>query len=128
MLKTLVILSGNFTDAGNFSGYDATGTRTHFYGEQIKAVFPTEKDVKFPFYAMAVDKVFDTLDTNGAPIPGEEFTRTTATAVFKDQNAMVEAMIAGRKIDILATSALRDFAATTSLDTATINALVAATI
>lgn len=127
MLKTLVILSGNFTANGNYSAYPDEGDRVHIYGEQMKNIFPAEKDIKFPFYVLAKDKEFDELDTNGAPT-GVKFVRSTATAVFKNVEDVVAAKTAGRKIDLMATAELRTFGAGLQLDDATINALVAATI
>lgn len=99
------IISGAFTTGegaqGNFSGYTALGKRIHIFKRQMEALgytadnAPTGKD--FPLFVIAEEKLIPKLDKNRQPLTdpttGEQLTsvRLTATAVFKDKDAIVDA-------------------------------------
>lgn len=93
MLKNISITSGNFTENGNFTGYNLLGERVHLYKRQMEQLGWTKnEDVKFPFFAVATEKEYQRVDENGEATD-ETFTRLTATSVFKDETTLINAHV-----------------------------------
>ena len=106
-MKNMSITSGNFTAAGNFTGYNLLGERVHVYKRQMDTLgWKEDKDVKFPFYAVAVNKEFQQLGEDGEPT-GETFDRLTATSVFKTESDIINAHVANASTDAKITKAVR---------------------
>lgn len=90
-LITAVINNGQFTAAGNFTGYTAAGVRVHIYKRQMaQHNWEENEDVKFPFYCLAIEKEIIPFLADGKT-PGEKTTRITATSVFMTVEALAEA-------------------------------------
>jgi hypothetical protein len=106
-MKNISISSGNFTAAGNFTGYNLLGERVHVYKRQMDTLgWKEDKDVKFPFYAVATVKEFQQLGEDGEPT-GETFDRLTATSVFKTEQDIINAHVANASTDAKITKAVR---------------------
>jgi hypothetical protein len=68
MNRKVEILSGNFTSAGNYSGYDDDGLRYFIPKRLMEAKgFTSDEDVKLPFWTKAGIKENDVLDPNQEP-------------------------------------------------------------
>jgi len=94
-MNIVAIHSGNFSDKGNFSGYNAAGQRFFIAGRQMEALGHTPASVvkapiSFPLYTLAVEKEFNVLDANGEPT-AEKFTRAQAGSVFATKAAAIAA-------------------------------------
>ena len=133
-MKNFVIVSGNFTENGNFSGYDAFGTRLHIHKRQMEAAgMDTIEKVKFPFHAIGAVKQIGQLDENSEPKLNAEgapvlVDRLTATSVFKTREELVNAHVDVATIDIDIKAAIAAKASTAGLTKEAVNALLAASI
>jgi hypothetical protein len=122
-MRKISILSGNFSAAGNYSGYNASGERVFIAKRQMESLgFKTDADVKFPFYCLAQNKEYEEQDENGQPT-GNKFTRLTAGSVFGDKTKMINASIEDRLLDIEAEVALKAQATSAGLTEAQLLAL-----
>lgn len=127
-MQIIAILSGNFSTAGNFSGYNAAGQRLHITGRQMESVdySPTVAPV-FPFYIIAVEREFNVLDTDGKPTD-KTFTRLQAGSVFKSKEAAIEAFNRDKVLTIEAAADLKKVATASGLTEADVKALAAASV
>lgn len=106
-MKTVAILSGSFTQNGNFSGYNAAGQRIHISGRTLEAAGIKKGDtINYPLYALVVEREFDSLDENGNPT-GEKFKREQAGSVFTTKAAMIEAANADKMLAVETAAALK---------------------
>ena len=127
-MKNLVITNGNWTTAGNFSGYNPEVGRVHFFGAQMKALgYEKDSTVGFPFYAIGAEKEFNQVDAEGNPT-GEKFTRWQANSLFKERKLLVEAIAASALIDVEVKQYVKTEASSAGLGEAEIAALLEATI
>lgn len=127
-MKTIALQSGKFTAAGNFTGKNAAGANYHVPAAIMESVGYTaasvEKEpIKFPLYAIVVERTFNTLDSEGNPTE-ETFTRSQAGSVFKTKEAMIEAFTADRSLEIEATASLAKTAVASGLTEAQLSALL----
>jgi hypothetical protein len=97
--KNVIIEGGNFSTAGNFSGYDAETSERYFIpGRMMKAKgWSTDAEVPTVFFAVLTNKQYnvltDELDAEGNRVPeidketGEtkKFTRLTVTKIYKSK-------------------------------------------
>lgn len=97
--KNVIIEGGNFSTAGNFSGYDAETSERYFIpGRMMKAKsWTTDAEVPTVFFAVLTNKQYnvltDELDAEGNRVPeidketGEtkKFTRLTVTKIYKSK-------------------------------------------
>ena len=97
--KNVIIEGGNFSTAGNFSGYDAETSERYFIpGRMMKAKgWATDAEVPTVFFAVLTNKQYnvltDELDAEGNRVPeidketGEtkKFTRLTVTKIYKSK-------------------------------------------
>jgi hypothetical protein len=97
--KNVIIEGGNFSTAGNFSGYDAETNERYFIpGRMMKAKsWTTDAEVPTVFFAVLTNKQYnvltDELDAEGNRVPeidketGEtkKFTRLTVTKIYKSK-------------------------------------------
>jgi hypothetical protein len=109
-MQIVAIHSGNFSDKGNFSGYNASGQRVHIAGRQMEALGHTPESVKtkpisFPLYTIAVEREFNVLDANGEPTT-EKFTRTQAGSVFATKQDAITAYNSDKVLGLEATADL----------------------
>ena len=90
--ETVTIVSGNFTTAGNYSGYAPDGvTRIHVPARLMESAgLSKDKPIPFPLYAIVVERKFNVLDTDGNPTE-EQFTRDQAGSIFTEKAKMIEA-------------------------------------
>ena len=103
----MLINSGNFSENGNFSGYNVKGDRVHIFARQMKGLgINTDADFAAAgsIYVRAVNKVYGArLDANGNPIPYRDgslsMSRLTATAVFKTEADYINAMASDATTD-----------------------------
>ena len=122
-MKTVAIISGNFTETGNFSGYNASGTRIHVSGRTMESAGIKKGDtVKFPLFATVVEREFNVLDANGNPTE-EKFTREQAGAIFTNKQALIEAVNADKLLAVEAEADLKAKATAVGLTEEAINAL-----
>ena len=102
--RNFSIVSGNFTESGNFSGYNALGERLHIHGRQMEAADITAETLAFPFFAIGTIKQIGQLDENGDAKLNTEGTavlvdRLTATSVFTTKAALLQAHIDNSMLD-----------------------------
>jgi len=96
-MNNYIITSGDFTNAGNFSGYNAKSVRIHFHKRQMDSLgFSKENPPTYPFYCIAETKTFDARkDDKGNPIPYSDgkftMTRLSALSAFKDKSLLISA-------------------------------------
>jgi 2-hydroxychromene-2-carboxylate isomerase len=122
-MKTVAILSGNFTETGNFSGYNASGTRIHINGRTMESAGIKKGDaIKFPLFATVVEREFNVLDAEGNPTE-EKFKREQAGAVFTNKQALIEAVNADKLLAVEAEADLKAKATAVGLTEEAINAL-----
>lgn len=103
VVHKLVIVDGNFSESGNFSGYTKSGEqRIHFHGRVMeKAGITPEnlKDVKWPLYAFATYRTFNELDENDEPTD-KTFTRLQGGTIFKTRQEFINAGIEDRVLEL----------------------------
>jgi len=96
-MNNYIITSGDFTNAGNFTGYTSKGIRIHFHKRQMDSLsFSKEKAPSYPFFCIAEEKTYNARkDDGGQPIPFEDGTTTmkrlTALSAFKDKSLLINA-------------------------------------
>jgi hypothetical protein len=133
-MQKFVITSGNFTENGNFSGYDMINTRLHIHKRQMEAAgWNKIEDVKFPFFAVGAVKQIGQLDENGEAKLNADgspvlIDRLTATSVFATEEAIVAAHVANQSLDIKISAALHAVAKSSGLSEKAVAALSAASI
>lgn len=108
-VQNVVIVDGQFSNNGNFSGYDALGTERYHIPARMMTRLGYAKGqneaVTFPLFATVVKKSFaPRLDANGQPIPNADGTfgikdRPTVTSLFTSLEAGVEANVATKGYD-----------------------------
>lgn len=122
-MKTVAILSGAFTNGGNFSGYNAAGQRIHVPNRTMESAGIKKGDtIKFPLYALVVEREFDVLDEAGKET-GEKFKREQAGSVFTSKEAMIAAANADKLLAVETAAALTASATAAGLTEEAINAL-----
>jgi 2-hydroxychromene-2-carboxylate isomerase len=123
-MKTVAIISGNFTENGNFSGYNAAGSRIHISGRTMESAGMKKGDkLTFPFYATVVEREFNVLDEQGNPTE-EKFKREQAGAVFTNKAALIEAVNADKVLAIEANADLVGKATAVGLSDNAVKALL----
>lgn len=96
-MNNYIITSGDFTNAGNFSGYNAKGIKIHFHKRQMDSLgFSKEKQPTYPFYCIAEVKTYNAKkDDQGNPIPFADgkltMERLTATSAFMNKSLLISA-------------------------------------
>ena len=130
MKKMVRIVSGSFTEKGNFSGYDPSGDRIHINAQQMENLGLKKGDtIAFPLFAIAVERTFNRLDENQEPIKvdgvEQTFTRVQAGSVFKTKAEMIEAFNSDKVLDIEATANLKAVAVEAGLEGKVLDALTA---
>lgn len=116
-VQNVVIVDGQFSNNGNFSGYDALGTERYHIPARMMTRLGYAKGqneaIKFPLFATVVKKSFaPRLDANGQPIPNADGTfgikdRPTVTSLFTSLEAGVEANVATKGYDLAVRSAVQ---------------------
>ena len=124
-MKTVAIISGNFTENGNFSGYNASGTRIHVNGRTMESAGIKKGDtVKFPLFATVVEREFNELDEAGNPTD-KTFKREQAGAIFTNKQALIEAVNADKLLAVEAEADLKAKATAVGLTEEAVAALQA---
>jgi len=103
-VQNVVIVSGQFSANGNYSGWDLLGVeRYHIPARMMNSLGYAKganEQVEFPIYASVVKKSFPPrLDADGQPIPNPDGTfgikdRPTVTALFKTLEQGITANVA----------------------------------
>lgn len=121
-MQNLVIVSGGFTAAGNFSGYTTFEQRVHIYKRQMDAInIKAGEVISFPLYVMAESKKIGQLNEAGEPIIDAitkvpvTVDRLTATSVFLNEASIIEAHVQTASLDMKITAALNTAATTLGL-------------
>lgn len=133
-IRNFAILSGNFTEAGNFSGYDVFGNRLHIHARQMTTLgWVKNEDVKFPFFAVGDVKQIGQLDENGDAKLNSDgsavlIDRLTASSVFTSKQQLIEAHVDVATIDIDINAAIIAKATTAGLKETDLAALLAASV
>jgi hypothetical protein len=126
------IISGDFTTAGNFSGYTALGKRVHIFKRQMDGLgWSSLDEVKFPFYTVAEEKPINKLDGNRQPVlddAGNPVTeqRLTATAVFETKDAITEACVEEATLGAEIKASIAKVASSKGLTQSVVDSLVSA--
>ena len=111
---TLVMLvRGQFSEKGNFSGYNSKGVRIHVpavmmkelgYAKDAKDAEGKPVKIEYPLYACVVERTFNVLNDEGEETD-ETFTRAQAGSIFKTRQEAIDAM---NSDDLLALEAKAD--------------------
>ena len=92
-MQKFIITSGKWTAGDNFSGYTLFGERVHIFGHQMASIQFSKEHTEFPFIAIAEKKSYSAMiDSNGKAVGQDIKDRLTATAVFKNEDAIVDAI------------------------------------
>jgi len=92
-MQKYIITSGKWTSNENFSGYTLFGERVHIFGHQMASMQFDKEHTVFPFIAIAEKKSYSArMDSDGNAVGQAINDRLTATAVFKNEDAIVEAI------------------------------------
>jgi hypothetical protein len=127
-MKKLIIVSGKWTEAGNFSGYDQFDERLHIPTRIMEGLgFKKGDVVEFPLYAAARERTFNVLDDEGNPTE-EQFTRLQAGCLFKEQSKLIEALGAPALLDIAVTNYVKSAATSAGMTEAEIEQLAGALV
>lgn len=133
-MKNFAIVSGTFSAAGNFSGYDALGTRVHIRKAQMESLgFTSAETAKYPFYAVVNEDEINPrndagelmVDTAGNPVLVK---RLTAKSVFANKAALVEARAEVATLDIEVQAAVQQKAKAAGLTDQQIAAIAAVSL
>lgn len=130
-MKKAVIQSGNFTEAGNFSGYADGIGRVFIHGKQMEATgWKKNEDVKYPFYATIGTKTINPFDEDGKPMTNEdgslkEVERVQALSVFTTREKLVSALAEPQLIDLEVTKLVKSQASSAGLTQKEVEALLA---
>jgi len=133
-MKNYVIQSGNFTEAGNFTGYTALGVRVHIHKNQMESKgWDKAKKPSFPFYAIGEVKQIGQLDENGQPKKAADGSallvdRLTAMSVFGSKEELIKAQVDERTLDINISAEVAKTAVASGLSTEDVKALLAAAV
>jgi hypothetical protein len=123
-MQTVAILSGNFTGANNFSGYNASGKRIHVPARQLENLgINKDTKIQYPLYALVVEREFDVLDENSNPT-GEKFKREQAGSIFLNKTDMINAVNADKLLTIEAHADLQSKAKASNLTDDAMSALL----
>lgn len=116
-VQNVVLVDGQFSNNGNFSGFDALGTERYHIPARMMTRLGYAKGqneaVKFPLFATVVLKSYaPRLDANGQPIPNADGTfgikdRPTVTSLFTSLEAGVEANVATKGYDLAVKAAVK---------------------
>jgi len=128
-MKELVITGGNFSPNGNFNAYTLLGAegRIHVNANQMSALGWTKnEDVKFPFFAIVIEREFNKRDVNGE-LTTETFKRLQASSIFSTEVNALRAIRSSVTFSKNIESVISKAQATIdidALDEVTLNALV----
>ena len=129
-----MILSGNFSSNGNFSGYDDENER-YFISKRTmeNQGWIKNEDVQFPFYIKAKVKTIGQLDGSGDPLVDANglavtVNRLEATSVFKTKQELINSCVDKLSLEIEIQSAIQAVAKTSGLTDASVKALLEASI
>lgn len=103
-IKKIVIVSGQWSTNGNFSGYDILGTERYHIQARLMESLGYKKGgeretVTFPLFATVVNKSFTArVDADGNKIPNADGTfgvtdRPTVTSLFKTERDGIDAFV-----------------------------------
>jgi hypothetical protein len=129
-MKNFSIHSGNFSQAGNFTGYTALGESVFIHKAQMNSLgWKENAEVKFPFYAIGGIKLIGQLDANGNPAVNADGTpvqreRVQAFSVFPTKDAMISAHVDTATLDIEVKSAIKQSATSAGLSEQAVNSLL----
>ena len=125
MAKNYVINNGSFTANGNFSGYTALGERVHIFKRQMEALdWKTNEQVQFPFFTIGTMKTINQLDEKGNVTGTAE--RLTALSAFKTKDAIKQAHVDSKLLDIEIQQEINAQASSAGLTESAINSLLQA--
>ena len=129
-MKNVKIISGNFSEAGNYSAYDNKGTR-FFVNKRImdNNGWTKDADVTLPFFANVITKAIGQLDANGEPLidaNGVAVTvlRDQVTCIYKTKEALIQDAVDEVSLDIDIQSAIQAHATSAGLSQTRVNALL----
>ena len=112
-MKPVSIFSGKLTAKGNLTGYNAAGERIHVSAQQLASINMVEaKDLKFPLYALTVEREFNKRDENNKDVVDPTtglavtFKREQAGSIFVTKAEMITAMNSDKLISIEAATQL----------------------
>lgn len=129
-MKNVKIISGNFTEAGNYSAYDNKGTR-YFVNKRVMENngWSTDADVTLPFFANVVTKPIGQLDANGEALVDANGVAVTVlrdqiTCIYKTKEDLIQDAIDEVSLEIDIQSAIQTHATSAGLSQTRVNALL----
>lgn len=132
-VKNVVIVDGQFSNNGNFSGYDSLGTERYHIPARMMTRLGYAKGanekIEFPLFATVVLKSFAArLDANGQPIPNADGTfgikdRPTVTSLFTTLEAGVDANVANKSYDLAIKAAVKKAESSFGFEESTLSAI-----
>ncbi len=127
----IVLESGNFTDNGNFSAYDESGTRYHVHKRMCDALnWKENTDVVFPLYSIASVKEIGTqLDTDAdGEFNGPKVNRLAVTKIYATRDDYIKSQVDKQTTKIEIAKGVSEVAVSAGLTEDAVKALVTASI
>lgn len=125
-MKTKTFTTGNFSTAGNFSGYTATGERFFVHKRQMDALGLDASNLTLPLYAIVDYKEINPRDEDGNILSDTVVQRAQALSVFKTMQELVAATNADFKLEAEIQRDRAIYAKDLGLSQSTVDALLAA--
>ncbi len=129
-MKNVKIISGNFTEAGNYSAYDKQGTRFFVFQRVMEnSGWKTNEDVTLPFFANVVSKPIGQLDANGDAVVDVNGTpvvtmREQVSCIFKTRQDVIDDAVEDISLEIDIQTAVQALATKSGLSQSRVNALL----
>jgi hypothetical protein len=128
-MKNYVLMSGAFTQAGNFTGYTPKGERIHVHGKQMNNVgIKADEDIKFPLFVIGDIKKIGQLDENGEAKLNEDGSpvqvdRLTALSVYKSKDELINVYAEEATLSFEITKGIKERATSAGLTEAELTVL-----
>lgn len=131
-LDYVEILSGNFSEKGNFSAYDEDGER-YFIPKRLMESkgWAADADVQFPFWAKFKTKQIGQLDANGDVLMDSNgvpvvVDRLQIASIFTDEQELIDRAVNKQTLKIKIEQAVRAKATAAGLSEKSIDLLTSA--
>ena len=126
-MKKVVLVSGNFTENGNITGYTSKGERVHVPAKQAENAGITKDNLKWPMYAFAGERTFDVLGEDEKPT-GEKFTRLQTGSIYAERQSLINVAVEDATLDMEVAQAVTSTASAKGLSEKQVAALLESVI
>ena len=130
-MKKVEIVSGNFSTAGNYSGYDDDGQR-YFVPQRLMENhgWKTNEQVVFPFFAKTAVNKINPFDENNQPLMKDGapviVDRPQVMSIYKTEQEIIDHEIRKASMDVKIAAGIKAVAVEAGLTQSIIDTLVTA--